>query len=243
MMTPNQILVVMPTYREALTLETAVRELFVHNADVDLLIVDDNSPDGTGALAEALARDDQRISVLHREQKQGLGPAYLAGFAWGTSRGYEFLIEMDADGSHRAIDLPRLIAAAPNADLVIGSRWVPGGSVVNWPLHRRLISRIGNLYVNLMLGVGVKDMTAGFRVFRASFLNRLELTDVAAYGYSFQVEMAWRSIMAGGRVVEVPITFVEREFGQSKMTMGIVVEALWLVTKWGLRRLTGRKRD
>ena len=243
MMTPNQILVVMPTYREALTLETAVRELFVHNADVDLLIVDDNSPDGTGALAEALARDDQRISVLHREQKQGLGPAYLAGFAWGTSRGYEFLIEMDADGSHRAIDLPRLIAAAPNADLVIGSRWVPGGSVVNWPLHRRLISRIGNLYVNLMLGVGVKDMTAGFRVFRASFLNRLELADVAAYGYSFQVEMAWRSIMAGGRVVEVPITFVEREFGQSKMTMGIVVEALWLVTKWGLRRLTGRRRD
>ena len=243
MMTPNQILVVMPTYREALTLETAVRELFVHNADVDLLIVDDNSPDGTGTLAEALARDDQRISVLHREQKQGLGPAYLAGFAWGTSRGYEFLIEMDADGSHRAIDLPRLIAAAPNADLVIGSRWVPGGSVVNWPLHRRLISRIGNLYVNLMLGVGVKDMTAGFRVFRASFLNRLELADVAAYGYSFQVEMAWRSIMAGGRVVEVPITFVEREFGQSKMTMGIVAEALWLVTKWGLRRLTGRKRD
>ena len=243
MMTPNQILVVMPTYREALTLETAVRELFVHNADVDLLIVDDNSPDGTGALAEALARDDQRISVLHREQKQGLGPAYLAGFAWGTSRGYEFLIEMDADGSHRAIDLPRLIAAAPNADLVIGSRWVPGGSVVNWPLHRRLISRIGNLYVNLMLGVGVKDMTAGFRVFRASFLNRLELADVAAYGYSFQVEMAWRSIMAGGRVVEVPITFVEREFGQSKMTMGIVAEALWLVTKWGLRRLTLRKRD
>ena len=243
MMTPNQILVVMPTYREALTLETAVRELFVHNADVDLLIVDDNSPDGTGALAEALARDDQRISVLHREQKQGLGPAYLAGFAWGTSRGYEFLIEMDADGSHRAIDLPRLIAAAPNADLVIGSRWVPGGSVVNWPLHRRLISRIGNLYVNIMLGVGVKDMTAGFRVFRASFLNRLELADVAAYGYSFQVEMAWRSIMAGGRVVEVPITFVEREFGQSKMTMGIVAEALWLVTKWGLRRLTGRKRD
>ena len=243
MMTPNQILVVMPTYREALTLETAVRELFVHNADVDLLIVDDNSPDGTGALAEALARDDQRISVLHREQKQGLGPAYLAGFAWGTSRGYEFLIEMDADGSHRAIDLPRLIAAAPNADLVIGSRWVPGGSVVNWPLHRRLISRIGNLYVNIMLGVGVKDMTAGFRVFRASFLNRLELADVAAYGYSFQVEMAWRSIMAGGRVVEVPITFVEREFGQSKMTMGIVAEALWLVTKWGLRRLTLRKRD
>lgn len=243
MMTPNQILVVMPTYREALTLEAAVRELFVHNADVDLLIVDDNSPDGTGTLAEALARDDQRISVLHREQKQGLGPAYLAGFAWGTSRGYEFLIEMDADGSHRAIDLPRLIAAAPNADLVIGSRWVPGGSVVNWPLHRRLISRIGNLYVNLMLGVGVKDMTAGFRVFRASFLNRLELADVAAYGYSFQVEMAWRSIMAGGRVVEVPITFVEREFGQSKMTMGIVVEALWLVTKWGLRRLTGRRRD
>lgn len=233
----GQALVVMPTYREALTLETAVRELFAHNSEVDLLIVDDNSPDGTGDLAERLAATDDRIAVLHRSQKQGLGPAYLAGFAWGTQRGYEYLIEMDADGSHRSIDLPRLLAAAPQADLVIGSRWVPGGSVVNWPLHRRLISRVGNLYVNVMLGAGVKDMTAGFRVFRTEFLNSLNLDDVAAFGYSFQVEMAWRSVKAGGRVTEVPITFVEREFGQSKMTMGIVIEALWLVTKWGLRRL------
>ena len=229
-------LVIMPTYNELANLEHSVSELFAHNADVDLLIVDDNSPDGTGALADDLAKLNPRISVLHRAGKGGLGPAYLAGFAWGQERGYDRLIEMDADGSHRAIDLPKLLARASDADLVIGSRWIPGGQVVNWPIHRKLISRVGNRYVNLMLGAGVKDMTAGFRVYSAGFLDTLDLTSIAAYGYSFQVEMAWRTIQQGGRVIEVPITFVEREQGESKMTTKIVVEALWLVTKWGLAR-------
>lgn len=237
-MTQPQIrnLVIMPTYNELANLEHSVSDLFGYNSDVDLLIVDDNSPDGTGALADDLAKRNPRISVLHRSGKGGLGPAYLAGFAWGQERGYDRLIEMDADGSHRAIDLPKLLARASDADLVIGSRWIPGGEVVNWPIHRKLISRVGNRYVNLMLGAGVKDMTAGFRVYSAAFLNRLDLTSIAAYGYSFQVEMAWRTIQNGGRVIEVPITFVEREQGESKMTTKIVVEALWLVTKWGLAR-------
>lgn len=229
-------LVIMPTYNERENLAHSVTELLRHNANVDLLIVDDNSPDGTGKLAEKLALDEPRISVLHREKKEGLGPAYLAGFAWGQSRGYHYLIEMDADGSHRAEDLPKLIAASGRADLVIGSRWIPGGRVLNWPLHRRLISRVGNIYVNLMLGAGIRDMTAGFRIYRTELLSRLNLETVAAYGYSFQVEMAWRACKAGARVVEVPITFVERTQGRSKMTSGIVIEALWLVTKWGLAR-------
>lgn len=230
-------LVIMPTYNEIANLEHSVSELFAYNADVDLLVVDDNSPDGTGALADRLAASNDRIHVLHRKGKGGLGPAYLAGFAWGQERGYARLIEMDADGSHRAVDLPKLLARAGESDLVIGSRWIPGGKVVNWPLHRKAISRVGNVYVNLMLGTGVKDMTAGFRVYSADFLRRLDLTAIAAYGYSFQVEMAWRTIQHKGRVIEVPITFVEREQGESKMTTKIVVEALWLVTKWGLARL------
>jgi dolichol-phosphate mannosyltransferase len=177
---------------------------------------------------------------LHRAGKGGLGPAYLAGFAWGNEKGYQRLIEMDADGSHRSQDLPKLLAVADKAELVIGSRWVPGGRVINWPLHRKLISRIGNLYVNLMLGAGIKDMTAGFRVYRAEFLNRLDLETVSAFGYSFQVEMAWRTVKAGGSVTEVPITFIERTQGKSKMTTGIVIEALWLVTKWGIARVFTR---
>jgi dolichol-phosphate mannosyltransferase len=232
-------LVIMPTYRELETLETAVSALFTHNPDVDLLIVDDNSPDGTGELADALAQRNSRIHVLHRSQKQGLGPAYLAGFEWGTNNGYELLVEMDADGSHRAQDLPKLLAAAPNNDLVIGSRWVPGGRVINWPAHRKAISKFGNLYVRVLLGTKVRDMTAGFRVYETRFLNSLDLASVSAFGYSFQVEMAWKAILAGGRVLEVPITFIEREHGRSKMTTGIVLEALRLVTGWGIKRLFG----
>lgn len=229
-------LVIMPTYNEVANLEHSVSELFAHNSDVDLLVVDDNSPDGTGALADRLAAGNNRIHVLHRTVKGGLGPAYLAGFSWGQERGYDRLIEMDADGSHRAVDLPKLLARAGEADLVIGSRWIPGGKVVNWPLHRQAISRLGNLYVNFMLGTGVRDMTAGFRVYSASLLRELNLTAISAYGYSFQVEMAWRTIQQKARVIEVPITFVEREQGESKMTTKIVFEALWLVTKWGLAR-------
>jgi dolichol-phosphate mannosyltransferase len=233
-------LVIMPTYNEAENLRQSVTELFRYNDDIDLLIVDDNSPDGTGKLADELAAESEHIRVLHRAGKGGLGPAYLAGFAWGTENGYQRLIEMDADGSHRSQDLPKLLAVADDAELVIGSRWIPGGRVINWPLHRKLISRIGNLYVNLMLGAGIKDMTAGFRVYKAEFLNRLDLESVSAFGYSFQVEMAWRTVKAGGRVVEVPITFIERTQGKSKMTTGIVIEALRLVTKWGIARVFTR---
>ena len=229
-------LVIMPTYNERLNLEHSVEELFKHNNSVHLLIVDDNSPDLTGKLAENLAAKNKSIFVLHRKEKNGLGPAYLAGFDWAFTRDYEFIVEMDADGSHRAADLPALLARH-DADLVIGSRWTKGGAVLNWPLSRKLISMCGNLYTRLMLGTSIKDMTAGFRVYRRELLQKLELGEVASHGYSFQVEMAWRSIQAKAKVVEVPITFVERELGVSKMNSAIVLEALWLVTKWGIARI------
>ena len=202
--------------------------------EVDILVVDDNSPDGTGQLAQRIAAEQPRVAVLHRPGKSGLGPAYLAGFNYGFEKNYDFLVEMDADGSHRVEDLPKLLRQKDSADLVIGSRWVPGGKVQNWPLHRKLISRTGNLYAGIMLRAKISDITAGFRVFRSSFLKTLDLSSVASQGYSFQVEMAWKSRTSGGRIVEVPITFVERTQGKSKMSQRIVVEALWRVTKWGL---------
>jgi dolichol-phosphate mannosyltransferase len=232
----SDFLVIMPTYNEKENLAHSIAELFKHNPSVDLLVVDDASPDGTGQLADQIAQSNKRISVLHRSSKEGLGPAYLAGFEFGLRHGYGFLVEMDADGSHRAIDLPQLISASENADLVIGSRWVPGGSVVNWPLLRKLISKAGNFYTRVFLRTKVRDMTAGFRIYRADFLHNLNLENVASHGYSFQVEMAWRCIQSNARVSEVPITFVEREQGVSKMTGAIVAEALWLVTKWGFSR-------
>lgn len=233
----KKYLVIMPTFNEIANLKHSVAELFKHNFSVDLLIVDDNSPDGTGVIADRLALSDPRIKVLHRKEKQGLGPAYLAGFEYAFSHGYEFVVEMDADGSHRAIDLPKLIAESVSADLVIGSRWVTGGSVINWPAHRKAISKIGNIYTRMLLRTRVRDMTAGFRIYRSALLQNLDLATVSSHGYSFQVEMAWRSIQQNARVVEVPITFIEREQGISKMTGSIVIEALWLVTKWGLARL------
>ena len=229
-------LVIMPTYNERLNLEHTVEELFKHNGSVHLLIVDDNSPDRTGELADQIASKSNAVFVLHREAKNGLGSAYLAGFEWAFAREYEFIVEMDADGSHRAADLPALLAHH-DADLVIGSRWIKGGAVLNWPLSRKLISRSGNLYTRIMLGTSIKDMTAGFRVYRRELLQRLELNEVASHGYSFQVEMAWRSIQKNAKVIEVPITFVERELGVSKMNSAIVLEALWLVTKWGIARI------
>lgn len=233
----SQYLVVMPTYNEIANLSHSVSELLQHNSDVDLLIVDDNSPDGTGNLADELASTDKRINVLHRNKKQGLGPAYLAGFDFAFQKNYEFVVEMDADGSHRAIDLPKLLSSSASADLVIGSRWVVGGEVLNWPAHRKAISKLGNLYTRLMLNTNVRDMTAGFRVYRSELLKRLDLNSISSHGYSFQVEMAWRSLQLGAKVVEVPITFIEREQGVSKMTGSIVGEALWLVTKWGFLKL------
>lgn len=230
-------LVIMPTYNETESLERVANHLLATVPEVSLLIVDDNSPDGTGQLADKLAASNARVSVLHRQQKNGLGPAYLAGFAWGFERGFEYLVEMDADGSHRAEDLTQMLAQAEQNDLVIGSRWVPGGKIVNWPLTRQLISRGGNFYARTMLGAPIRDITAGFRVYRAAFLKSLDLTSVASAGYSFQVEMAWRSLQAKGRIVEVPITFVERESGYSKMSKRIVFEALARVTRWGFERI------
>ncbi len=236
----NKYLVIMPTYNEVENLRISVEELFKHNLDVDLLIVDDNSPDGTGALADQISAQLPNVTVLHRQTKNGLGPAYLAGFDYAFEKGYEYVIEMDADGSHRAIDLPKLISQSTAADLVIGSRWCEGGAVLNWPAHRKAISKIGNWYTGIMLNSPIRDMTAGFRIYKTSLLKRLDLKTVSSHGYSFQVEMAWRSLAANAVTVESPITFVEREQGVSKMTASIVAEALWLVTKWGILRLLRR---
>lgn len=234
-------LVIMPTYNEALGIESMVAHLLNTVSNIDVLIVDDNSPDGTGEIAQKLAASHGRVKVLHRTEKNGLGPAYLAGFDWGFQHNYEYLVEMDADGSHRPQDLSALLASAVSNDLVIGSRWVPGGAIKNWPATRQLISRVGNGYARFMLRSGIKDITAGFRVYRSSFLKQLDLEHIASHGYSFQVEMAYRSRKAGGRIVEVPITFVEREQGVSKMSRRIVFEALYLITKWGFERALGKK--
>lgn len=225
----------MPTYNEIASLQATIDDVFQHNQEVEILVVDDSSPDGTFQLAQSIGLKDSRVHTLLRKTKEGLGPAYLAGFNWALQRDYEYIIEMDADGSHRGEDLKELLAAAKDFDLVIGSRWVSGGSVVNWPLPRILISRIGNFYARKMLGTSIKDMTAGFRVFKASFLKKLSLANVASTGYSFQVELAYKAYRSGV-VGEVPITFVERREGESKMTLAIVLEALTKVTLWGLKR-------
>ena len=230
-------LVVLPTYNELESLPVVLERLFAHNPQVSVLIVDDASPDGTGELADRMAKADARIQVLHRDAKNGLGAAYIAGFRLGLAQGFNYLIEMDADGSHRSEDLVKLIEASTSADLVIGSRWVRGGAVENWAWHRVALSRFGNMYARTLLGVNIRDMTAGFRVFRADLVAKLIETEVASAGYSFQIEMAWRASKAGAVVTEVPITFVEREFGSSKMSSAIVREALWLITRWGLKRL------
>jgi len=231
----------MPTFNEAGNIERATSELVAHNPDVDLLIVDDNSPDGTGEIADRLALNSKKISVLHRKGKEGLGAAYIAGFKYAIEAGYDFIVEMDADGSHRSQDLPKLLAVCENNDLVIGSRYVRGGKTMNWPLHRQWLSRGGNLYAKLMLGSKLNDMTAGFRVFRVSFLESMDLDSINARGYSFQIEMAYRTIRSGAKAVEVPIVFIEREIGESKMSTSIVLEALLLMTKLGLKRVFLRK--
>ena len=236
-----KVLVIMPTFNEAGNIHNAVTRLFEHNKEVDLLIVDDSSPDGTGQLADALAKSNKKISVLHRAGKEGLGAAYIAGFRWAFERGYDYLVEMDADGSHRPEDLPKLLAVCENFDLVIGSRYVRGGKTMNWPFYRQWLSRGGNIYARIMLGSKLNDMTAGFRVFNAEFLKNFDFESINARGYSFQIEMAYRTIRSGGKAAEVPITFVEREIGVSKMSTNIVTEALMLMTKFGLRRIFLRK--
>ncbi len=229
----ERVLVLLPTYNEIDNLPLIMRRIRASVPDADVLVLDDNSPDGTGELADEMAAADERVQVLHRAGKEGLGKAYVAGFQWGLERGYDALIEIDADGSHPPEVLPEMIAAAETADLVIGSRWVPGGDIVNWPKSREVISRGGNLYIRLALGMPVKDATAGFRVYRAQTLRTVGLDDVDSQGYCFQVDLTWRVVRHGLSVVEVPITFVEREIGASKMSQSIVQEAMINVTRWG----------
>jgi len=238
----GRILVIVPTYdeRENLPIITARVRAAVPEAHV--LVADDNSPDGTGVLADGLAATDDHVHVMHRRGKEGLGAAYLAGFDWALDNGYDVVVEMDADGSHQPEQLPRLLVALRDADLVLGSRWVPGGSVVNWPKSRELLSRGGSLYTRMMLGVPMRDATGGYRAFRADTLRKLDLTGVESAGYCFQVELGWRAVKAGMRVREVPIEFVERELGSSKMSQRIVVEALWRVTVWGAQDKTAKAK-
>ncbi len=241
-------LVVVPTYDERDNLAPVLRRLHDTVPTAHVLVVDDASPDGTGQLADELAATDERICVLHRSTKGGLGTAYTAGFHWALDRGYDVIVEMDADGSHAPEELPRLLATLvrKGADVTMGSRYVAGGRVVNWPRHRRWLSRGGNLYSQVALGVAISDMTSGFRAYRRHVLAVLPLGEVASQGYCFQVDIAWRAVRAGFLVVEVPITFTEREQGSSKMSGRIVREALWRVTRWGLRhrlsQLAGRLR-
>jgi dolichol-phosphate mannosyltransferase len=229
----GRILVIIPTYNERENLERIVSRTRDSVPEAHIVVADDNSPDGTGDIADALVAIDDHIHVLHRAGKEGLGAAYLSGFAWAIDQGYDVLVEMDADGSHQPEQLPKLLAALRNADVVLGSRWVNGGSVVNWPKHREFLSRGGNLYTRAMLGIPLHDATGGYRAFRADALRTLDLSDVESKGYCFQVDMAWRAVRSGLRVVEVPIEFVERELGDSKMNQKIVTEALWRVTQWG----------
>lgn len=228
--------VVIPTYNEADNLHQILDRLLTAVPDVHALIVDDGSPDGTGALADARAASDDRVHVLHRTVKEGLGKAYIDAFRWALDAGYDRVVEMDADGSHHPEQLPALLELAGDDDLVLGSRWVPGGRIENWPLSRRLLSRGGNLYARLALGINVRDATGGYRVFTRKALERIDLDGVASHGYCFQIDLVWRALQAGLGVVEHPITFTERVRGESKMDRSIVTESLTRVTGWGLRR-------
>lgn len=234
--TTGRVLVVIPTYNERTNLPGALTRLHAALPAAHTLVVDDGSPDGTGDIADEFADADSRVFVLHRDSKAGLGAAYLAGFRWGLDRDYTLFVEMDADGSHAPEDLPRLVRRARDADLVIGSRYVPGGRVVNWPKHREVLSRGANYYSKLALGVRINDITAGFRVYRRAVLERVALHEVVSRGYCFQIDLAWRAVLAGFVVVEVPITFTERAVGISKMSTGVMGEAFAKVTQWGLRR-------
>jgi len=230
----GRILVIIPTYNESENIARIVSRTRKAVPDAHILVADDNSPDGTGKLADEIAAADDHVHVMHRLGKEGLGAAYLAGFEWGLNAGYEVLVEMDADGSHQPEQLPQLLDALTDADLVLGSRWVKGGEVVNWPKSREILSRGGNLWTRIALGIPLRDATGGYRAFRRKTLLGLGLDNVASAGYCFQVDLAWRALKAGFRVVEVPITFIEREYGDSKMSQKIVIEALALTTMWGI---------
>lgn len=239
----NDALVIVPTFNERDSLTSVLDRLLASAPNVDVLVVDDNSPDGTGAIADAYAARHPAVSVMHREGKNGLGPAYIAGFRWAFDRHYDWVVEMDADGSHDPAVVPTVlrIARAVDADLVIGSRWVPGGRVDGWSPVRQIVSRAGNAFARFALRSSTRDMTAGFRVLRVSTLRDIHLETIASSGYCFQIEIADRVERAGGTVIEHPITFVEREAGTSKMHLGIVLEALARITGWGFaRRFLGR---
>ncbi len=246
----GRILVIVPTYNEREALPLIVERIRASVPEADILVADDNSPDGTGAIADSLAASDAHVQVMHRHGKEGLGAAYIAGFTWGLQNGYDVLVEMDADGSHQPEQLPRLLDALRGADLVLGSRWIPGGGTENWSKGREVLSRGGNAYTRAMLGVPIHDATGGYRAFRADTLRRLDLHTVASQGYCFQVDLAWRTLQRGMTVKEVPITFVERSVGDSKMSKAIVAEALLRVTQWGvleraksMRQLLAGKKD
>jgi len=238
----GRVVMVIPTYNEVANLEWIVGRLLRARPEVDVLVVDDESPDGTGRVADELAEADGRVHVLHRTAKGGLGAAYLHGFAWALGEGYDVVGEMDADGSHQPEELHLLLEALETADLVIGSRWVPGGSVRNWPRRRELLSRGGNAYVQVLLGIDVRDATAGFRLFRRATLEKIELSQVRSTGYVFQTDMVARTLRAGLTVREVPIEFVERVRGESKMSPSVAAESLRRITAWGLRERVDQVR-
>ena len=231
----GRILVIVPTYNERESLPLIIRRIRAAVPEAFILVADDNSPDGTGAITDILAEHDDHVQVMHRHGKEGLGAAYIAGFTWGLQNNYDVLIEMDADGSHQPEQLPRILEALRGADLVLGSRWIPGGGTENWSKGREVLSRGGNAYTRAMLGVPLHDATGGYRAFRADTLRGIDLHTVASQGYCFQVDLAWRAVQRGFIVREVPITFVEREVGSSKMSRAIVAEALLRVTQWGIQ--------
>jgi dolichol-phosphate mannosyltransferase len=244
----GRVLVVIPTYNEIDNVEPIVTRVRKAVPQVEILIADDNSPDGTGEAADRLAAADSHVNVLHRPGKEGLGAAYIAGFAWAHERGYDAVVEMDADGSHAPEELPKLLDALRTADVVLGSRWVKGGTVINWPIRRLVLSRGANLYTRLALGMPIKDATGGYRAYRMPVLDKIDVDEVASQGYCFQVDLAWRAYRNGFRLVEVPIKFVDRERGTSKMGSSVISEAMWRVAVWGtqsrlaaLRKATGSR--
>jgi dolichol-phosphate mannosyltransferase len=238
------VLVIVPTYNERDNLPAIIAAVHEHLAEADVLVVDDNSPDGTGAIADEIAAKDKQVHVLHRPGKQGLGTAYVAGFKWALARDYKFLFEMDCDFSHDPKYLPVMLGRArAGADLVLGSRYVAGGGTVNWGPMRKFISRGGSLYARTILGIGVRDLTGGFKCFRRATIEALDLDTVSAQGYGFQIEMTYRAVKHGFRVEEVPIVFVDRRVGQSKMSKKIFVEALTLVWKLRLAGAGGTARS
>lgn len=245
----GRVIMVIPTYNESANVEWIIGRLRAAQPHVDVLVMDDNSPDGTGKIVDAIAERDPQVQVVHRTEKAGLGAAYRHGFRVALDQGYDVIGEMDADGSHQPEQLQRLLdAIGEGADLVIGSRWIPGGSIVNWPKSREVLSRGGNIYVRLLLGMPVKDATAGFRLFRRATLEAIDIDTVTSTGYVFQTDMAYRTLQQGLTVREVPIEFIERERGDSKMSKDVATESLKLITRWGiseraaqLRRLVGAR--